>query len=70
MPPFVALNADDGAYRALVGGFDFSRNQFNHVTSAWRQGVEHQALCLFGRAGKGFSPATLLNDAPLFAARR
>ena len=31
---FVALDAEDGSYRAMVGGFDFGRKQFNHVTSA------------------------------------
>ena len=62
----VALNADDGAYRALVGGFDFSRNQFNHVTSAWRQpGSSIKPFVYSAALEKGFSPATLLNDAPL-----
>jgi membrane carboxypeptidase/penicillin-binding protein len=41
---FVALNAEDGAYRAMVGGFDFSRKQFNHVTSAWRQPARASSL--------------------------
>ena len=34
---YVSLNAQSGAYRALVGGFDFRRKNFNHATSAWRQ---------------------------------
>ncbi len=34
---FVALDANSGAYRALVGGFDFNLQQFNHATQAWRQ---------------------------------
>src|SRR5437016_6304849 len=34
---FISLDAQDGAVRALVGGFDFGRNKFNHVTQAWRQ---------------------------------
>jgi penicillin-binding protein 1A len=34
---FVALNNQTGAYRALVGGFDFNASEFNHVTQAWRQ---------------------------------
>ncbi len=63
---FVALNAEDGSYRALVGGFDFSRNQFNHVTSAWRQpGSSIKPFVYSAALEKGFSPATLLNDAPL-----
>ena len=34
---FVALDPRDGAIHALVGGFDFNKNKFNHVTQAWRQ---------------------------------
>jgi penicillin-binding protein 1A len=63
---FVALNAEDGSYRALVGGFDFFRNQFNHVTNAWRQpGSSIKPFVYSAALEKGFSPATLLNDAPL-----
>jgi penicillin-binding protein 1A len=34
---FISANTDDGSIRALIGGFDFNRNKFNHVTQAWRQ---------------------------------
>ena len=34
---FVSASTEDGAIKALVGGFDFNRNKFNHVTQAWRQ---------------------------------
>ena len=34
---FVAASTTDGAIKALVGGFDYNRNKFNHVTQAWRQ---------------------------------
>jgi penicillin-binding protein 1A len=34
---FVAMSTQTGAIRALVGGFDFEKNKFNHVTQAWRQ---------------------------------
>ncbi len=50
---FIGLDPVSGAVRALVGGFDFSRSKFNHVTQAWRQ---LQALHLLGGAGKGFHP--------------
>ena len=63
---FVALDAEDGSYRALVGGFDFARSQFNHVTSAWRQpGSTIKPFVYSAALEKGFSPATLMNDAPL-----
>ncbi|KAB2910282.1 MAG: penicillin-binding protein 1A [Dechloromonas sp.] len=63
---FVALNAEDGSYRALVGGFDFYRKQFNHVTSAWRQpGSIIKPFVYSAALEKGFSPATLMNDEPL-----
>jgi penicillin-binding protein 1A len=51
---FVAIDADTGAYHALVGGFDYNLQKFNHVTQAWRQpGSGDQALHLFGLARKG-----------------
>ncbi|NTV71571.1 MAG: PBP1A family penicillin-binding protein [Azonexaceae bacterium] len=63
---FVALNAEDGSYRALVGGFDFSRKQFNHVTSAWRQpGSSIKPFIYSAALEKGYSPATQVEDAPL-----
>jgi penicillin-binding protein 1A len=63
---FVAINAHDGAVRALVGGFDFSRNKFNHVTQAWRQpGSSFKPFIYSAALEKGLSPATLVNDAPL-----
>ena len=33
----VALDPRNGAVKALVGGFDYDKNKFNHVTQAWRQ---------------------------------
>ena len=63
---FVALNAEDGSYRAMVGGFDFNRSQFNHVTSAWRQpGSSIKPFVYSAALEKGYSPATLLNDEPI-----
>ena len=63
---FVALNAKDGSYRAMVGGFDFGLNQFDHVTQAWRQpGSSIKPFIYSAALEKGFSPATLINDAPL-----
>lgn len=63
---FVALNAEDGSYRALVGGFDFARKQFNHVTSAWRQpGSSIKPFVYSAALEKGYSPATLVDDVPI-----
>lgn len=63
---FVALDPQTGAVRALVGGFDFQRNKFNHVTQAWRQpGSTFKPFVYSAALEKGFTPATVINDAPL-----
>lgn len=63
---FVAANTDDGAIRALVGGFDFNRNKFNHVTQAWRQpGSSFKPFIYSASLEKGLSPSTIINDAPI-----
>ncbi len=64
---FVALDPRDGAIRALVGGFDFEKNKFNHVTQAWRQpGYSFKPFIYSAALEKGFTPGTVVNDAPLF----
>ena len=63
---FVAASPADGAVRALVGGFDFGRNQLNHVTQAWRQPGSSMKPFVFSAAlEKGFTPASVLADEPL-----
>lgn len=63
---FVALDPHDGAIRALVGGFDYNRNQFNHVTQAQRQpGSSFKPFVYAGALEKGIMPNTLVNDAPI-----
>jgi penicillin-binding protein 1A len=63
----VALNPQDGAIQTLVGGFDFDRNKFNHVTQAQRQpGSAFKPFIYSAALEKGFSPATVVNDAPFF----
>ena len=63
----VAIDPADGAIRALVGGFDFNLNKFNHVTQAWRQpGSSFKPFIYSASLEKGFTPATIINDAPLF----
>ena len=63
---FVSLNTQDGSYRALVGGFDYSRKKFNHVTSAWRQpGSSIKPFIYSAALEKGFFPGTMINDVQL-----
>ena len=64
---FVALDPRDGSIKALVGGFDFEKNKFNHVTQAWRQpGSSFKPFIYSSALEKGFTPATVINDSPLF----
>jgi penicillin-binding protein 1A len=62
----VAIDPRSGAIRALVGGFDFGRNQYNHVTQALRQpGSSFKPFIYSAALEKGFTSATIVNDAPL-----
>jgi penicillin-binding protein 1A len=66
---FVALDAATGRVRALVGGFDFARQPFDHVTQAWRQpGSSFKPFLYSAALDHGLMPATLVNDAPLESA--
>jgi penicillin-binding protein 1A len=63
---FISVNPQSGAVRSLVGGFDFNRNQYNHVTQAWRQpGSSFKPFIYSASLEKGFTPATVINDAPV-----
>ena len=62
----VSMDPRDGAIRALVGGFDFGRNQYNHITQALRQpGSAFKPFIYSAALEKGFTVATVINDAPL-----
>ena len=64
---FVSMDPRTGLIRAMVGGFDFDRNKFNHVTQAWRQpGSSFKPFIYSAALEKGFTPATVVNDGPLF----
>ncbi len=64
---FVAMDPRDGRIHAMVGGFDYNKNKFNHVTQAWRQpGSSFKPFIYSAALEKGFTPATVVNDAPLF----
>jgi penicillin-binding protein 1A len=55
-----------GAVQALVGGFDFNRNKFNHVTQAWRQpGSSFKPFLYSAALEKGFTPSTIVMDEPI-----
>jgi penicillin-binding protein 1A len=63
---FISLDPQDGAIRALVGGFDFNRAKFNHVTQAWRQpGSSFKPFIYSAALEKGFTPATVVPDEPV-----
>jgi penicillin-binding protein 1A len=63
---FISLDPQDGAIRALVGGFDFWRNKFNHVTQAWRQpGSSFKPFIYSASLEKGFNAATVVPDEPV-----
>ncbi len=63
---FVSLDPVDGAVRALVGGFDFNRNKYNHVTQAWRQSGSAIKPFIYSAAlERGFTAATVVPDDPI-----
>src|SRR5471030_1274308 len=62
----VGLDPSDGAIHALAGGFDYNANKFNHATQAWRQpGSSFKPFIYSAALEKGFTPATIVNDAPI-----
>jgi penicillin-binding protein 1A len=63
---FVAASTTDGAIKAMVGGFDYNRSKFNHVTQAWRQpGSSFKPFIYSASLERGLSPSTIINDAPI-----
>ena len=63
---FVALDPQDGAITALVGGFDFYASKFNRVVQAKRQpGSSFKPFVYSGALERGFTPATVILDAPV-----
>jgi len=65
----VALDAPTGRIRAMIGGFDFNRQPFNHATQAWRQpGSSFKPFLYSAALENGVMPGTVVNDAPFTAA--
>ncbi|MAS00139.1 MAG: penicillin-binding protein 1A [Nitrosomonadales bacterium] len=63
----VSMDPKTGAILALVGGFDFHRNKYNHVSQANRQpGSIFKPFIYSAALEKGITPATLVNDAPIY----
>ncbi len=63
---FVSLNPQNGAINALIGGFDYYHSKFNRVTQAKRQpGSNFKPFIYSAALNKGYTPATLINDAPV-----
>lgn len=62
----ISVVPNDGAIRALVGGFNFTRNKYNHVIQAWRQpGSSFKPFIYSAALEKGLTPASIINDAPI-----
>ncbi|MGB0466299.1 MAG: penicillin-binding protein 1A [Pontibacterium sp.] len=62
----ISVNPNNGAIQSLVGGFNFHHNKFNRVTQAIRQpGSNIKPFIYTAALANGFSPASLINDAPV-----
>lgn len=62
----VALNPNDGGIKALAGGFDFTHNNYNHVTQAMRQpGSSFKPFIYSAALEKGFTPDTIIDDSEI-----
>jgi penicillin-binding protein 1A len=63
---FISMDPGDGAIRALVGGFQYYRSKFNHVTQAWRQpGSAFKPFIYSAALERGFTAATVVPDSPI-----
>ncbi len=62
----VAMNPKNGSLLALAGGFDYRLSSFNRATQAERQpGSNFKPFIYSAALEKGFTWATMLNDAPI-----
>jgi penicillin-binding protein 1A len=62
----VSLDPNDGAIRALVGGFSFEQSNYNRAIQAKRQpGSSFKPFIYSAALDQGYTAATLVNDAPI-----
>jgi len=62
----VSVAPDNGAIKALVGGFDFNQSGFNRVVQAKRQpGSSFKPFIYCAALDNGYTPASIVNDAPI-----
>jgi penicillin-binding protein 1A len=62
----VSLDPQDGAIRALVGGYDFARSKYNRITQSRRQpGSSFKPFLYSAALARGYTTATIINDAPI-----
>lgn len=62
----VSIDPEDGAIRALVGGYSFARSKFNRAVQSARQpGSSFKPFVYSAALDQGFTPASIVNDAPL-----
>jgi len=62
----VVLDPEDGALKALVGGFSFERSKFNRAVQTARQpGSSFKPFIYSAAFDRGFTPASIVNDAPI-----
>ena len=62
----VVLSPDDGAVKALVGGFNFHLSKFNRAVQTARQpGSSFKPFIYSAAFSRGYTPASIINDAPI-----
>ncbi|MEE8056523.1 MAG: penicillin-binding protein 1A [Pseudomonadales bacterium] len=62
----ISLDANNGAIRSLVGGFDYNQSKFNRITQAIRQpGSNFKPFIYTAALAHGYTPASIINDAPI-----
>ena len=63
---FIALNPQNGAVEAVVGGYSFYQSQFNRATQAKRQvGSNIKPFVYSAAIDSGYTLASIINDAPI-----